>query len=227
MATVSGFINSDSASSSTSRGGSIGVGSAAQSDTQAAEQLDAASLLTMIRVLERRVADLDEQTKDFKKMKDEVKDWPEKLNSTRVHFIESLAAFVAFFTFVSGDFQLFRSVKDWTSALSLVLLSGGLLLAFVLLIAYIMSQDGKRVTKKPGIIGGIERHKFAALFGLSASLMVMGILIIVLVQIFSINTDVQEPGSAKSTKIEVNTFSSSVSTSSQVILPLVASSTSL
>jgi hypothetical protein len=54
-----------------------------------------------------------------------------------------LAIFVALFTFISIEFQIFRSFTSWQSAASLTLILLGALTFFVLLVDYLLAKRTK------------------------------------------------------------------------------------
>ncbi|HET7640784.1 MAG TPA: hypothetical protein VFK47_18895 [Ktedonobacteraceae bacterium] len=101
------------------------------------------------RKLENVIASLAEKAKELQKngqgLQDKFDRLDQAIQSEKLQAIQILAIFVAFFTFVSVQFQLFASVKDglMTIALSMLLLSS--LLIFVSLVFlgvdYFRKQD--------------------------------------------------------------------------------------
>jgi hypothetical protein len=65
----------------------------------------------------------------------------ESFDRQKISVIESLAVFVALFTFVSIEFQLFRSVNSWLTASAFTLLFLGGLLLFCGVVEKIMTWD--------------------------------------------------------------------------------------
>lgn len=71
---------------------------------------------------------------DFRKETDlKIEDTKTKINQTQLKLVESLGIFIALFTFISTSFQIFQN-KDVTfnHAVSLILIIGGVLMAFIL-----------------------------------------------------------------------------------------------
>ncbi|MDP2671650.1 MAG: hypothetical protein Q8P13_04315 [bacterium] len=80
--------------------------------------------------------------KEFNSQEDRVKKVEDKLDENRTQLIETLGLFVALFTFISIEFSLFKQVTVFSAAVSLTLISAGLLTFFVLLL-HVVLRTGK------------------------------------------------------------------------------------
>ncbi|MBX4211570.1 MAG: hypothetical protein KW806_02145 [Candidatus Yanofskybacteria bacterium] len=91
---------------------------------------------------------LKEQLEDLNKIERKLNGFEnrvdKKIDSSRTSVIEFLALFVALFTFVSIEFQVFHSFKSWRAAASLSFILLGSLLLFVIVIHLMLHQDRKK-----------------------------------------------------------------------------------
>lgn len=85
----------------------------------------------------------------------EVKDIKSGTEKIKTQFIESLAVFVALFTFVSIDFQIFRVLNDIFSATGLVFITAGLLCGFLMLMDYLLVSDFTSDRKRRSVVIGL------------------------------------------------------------------------
>lgn len=95
----------------------------------------------------------------------------------RINVINSLGIFVALFTFVSVEFQLFQSLTSFTQYISLTLILSGVLMFFVLFLDFIGQRNKHAKFNFPK---DIKSHKWSLhqlLFGLCFMLILFGILI--------------------------------------------------
>lgn len=95
-----------------------------------------------------KIKDLQDKLKEVKDFKSEVY---EKLSDTKTKIIESLGIFVAFFTFVSVQFQIFDRAENLSNSfltgLTLILLGG--LTTFICLLDQVLNdhKEEKRLRK--------------------------------------------------------------------------------
>lgn len=89
------------------------------------------------------------QTETVKELKRRLQEENSRdINELKTKVVELLAVFVALFTFVSLDFSLLKAgVHIWVSA-ALILIAGGLLLSFLLVMHYIL-RDKDANKEKP------------------------------------------------------------------------------
>lgn len=79
-----------------------------------------------------------------KKVEDEVNKIKIELNDYKAKIIEVLAIFVALFTFVSVDIQVFKTDISTLSAMGFTLVMLGALLLFILVLAYLFDEEKKK-----------------------------------------------------------------------------------
>ncbi len=70
-----------------------------------------------------------------------VKTLNDKIEESSTKSTEILAVFVGLFTFVSIDFQIFKSITEWNAAAGLVLMSGGIMASFIALTDMVISTS--------------------------------------------------------------------------------------
>lgn len=87
---------------------------------------------------EKQVGNLKIQIENTKT---EIQKIKEKTESMQIKSIEMLGVFVALFTFVSLDFSILKSSVSLGVSVSLILIAGGLLLSFLLLMHFILFQE--------------------------------------------------------------------------------------
>ncbi|MFA6177443.1 MAG: hypothetical protein WC694_00935 [Candidatus Paceibacterota bacterium] len=88
-------------------------------------------------LLDNRTKNLEKTADRVEKRIDKVED---KIRDSNLNTIETLAIFVALFTFVSIEFQIFRSFSSWEAAASLSLILLGTLTFFVVLIVSLIDK---------------------------------------------------------------------------------------
>ncbi|MFH1233419.1 MAG: hypothetical protein V1649_02085 [Patescibacteria group bacterium] len=76
-------------------------------------------------------------------IREQVEPIKDDLNDYKVKMIEVLAIFVALFTFISVDIQIFKSDISKLSALGFTLIMLGTLLIFIIILAYIFDSKNK------------------------------------------------------------------------------------
>jgi hypothetical protein len=87
-------------------------------------------------LIETQKQEINETLKNYKS------DFDKKIDKDKFKVVELLGIFVALFTFVSVDFQLFKSESvSFTIALSLVLITAGILLIFILTLEVILNPE--------------------------------------------------------------------------------------
>ncbi len=111
--------------------------------------------LTTLNLLQTQIEDLRSSLKDeeqqrikiqkeFKKQREDINnaldETKERIENNRNDNVQTLAVFVALFTFISVDFQIFKQISDFYSALSLVMILLGALTFFVLLLNQVLSK---------------------------------------------------------------------------------------
>ena len=89
-----------------------------------------------IATLEKKTGDETDRVKKLEERTERISDDFRSLNTKN---IETLGIFVALFTFVSVDFQILRG-GDLDTAISILLLSAGILMAFVLILHAVISE---------------------------------------------------------------------------------------
>lgn len=101
----------------------------------------------------------------------------DKIDDSKLKTIETLGIFVALFTFVSVEFQFFRTFDNWLSIVSFTFILLGSLLTFVTVINYYLSE-----TKEKKEVNGKEeiKSKFWSLIIIWMFLMSIGILLFTL-----------------------------------------------
>ncbi len=90
----------------------------------------------------------DEDTKryqdNFKKLEKntakKINNLQDEIRSIQIKSVEMLGVFVALFTFVSLDFSILKSSVNLGVSVSLILVAGGLLLTFLLLMQYMLFE---------------------------------------------------------------------------------------
>lgn len=121
--------------------------------------------------LEKQQASYIQDTKNdldiFKnEVKNEVKNGIKiEIAETKVKVIETLGVFVALFTFVSLDFTLLKGDVNPLVSVALILVAGGLLLAFILTMHYILTSE-KATRGKPFAIWLLSLILLAAGIGI-------------------------------------------------------------
>ncbi len=118
-------------------------------------QAEGADPFTYISRISQMAKDIEEDfKKKSEKIKDEIKTSEDRLNKkiddSKLKIIETLGIFVALFTFVSIDFQVFRAYKNPWSIGGLILILLGSLTMFLILLDYLIinSYANNKIKKK-------------------------------------------------------------------------------
>ena len=125
-----------------------------------------------------------------------------RIEEIRINVINSLGVFIALFTFISVEFQLFQSLTSFTQYLSLTLILSGVFMFFVLFLDFV-SQKNKH--SKFTLPKDIKSHRWSLhqfLFGLCLILISLGILIGIIPKKQELNNIVNNGSS-----ININKFS--------------------
>lgn len=127
--------------------------SVGQSENNIKDLLFSQEVNTKLQDLGDKAQSLERQTDEhFKDLEDKFDKKTDRLNeqlkADRLQSIQILTLFVAFFTFVSVEFQLFSSLKDDLSVAALSLLLCGSLLLFVAPVLMLSNTKGKTVGRK-------------------------------------------------------------------------------
>ncbi len=101
---------------------------------------------TRISAIEARVSDWAEASeKSFEQaIRSQEEEFRKRIDEVKEKTLTTLGIFVALFSFVSIDFQIFKTVTEWTTAVGLVFISGGLLACFALLVDLLVSSTFDR-----------------------------------------------------------------------------------
>jgi len=92
--------------------------------------------------------DIENKTKSFETKIDETRDiFEQKIDSSRIKIIETLGIFVALFTFVSVEFQMFRIFHTPSSIGGLTLILLGSLISFLLVLDFVINSSDNIKTK--------------------------------------------------------------------------------
>lgn len=91
--------------------------------------------------------EIDKYESRIEKIKDGL---DKKIDDSKIRVIETLGIFVALFTFVSIDFQVFKSYKDPLTISGLILILLGSLSMFIVLLDYLVinSDHGNKIKKE-------------------------------------------------------------------------------
>ncbi len=138
----------------------------------------------------------EEEDKSLTKLKGDIRGLNsqiKKLSSNQIRIIETLGIFVALFTFISVNIQIFRNVSDLLSAIlfSIILAAlTGIIILTVILVIHSYEKEDKSWWKK-----------FRILIGLFIGLIVLG-LIGSLVFKLKLNPDINKENSQINTEIQ-------------------------
>lgn len=78
----------------------------------------------------------------------------EKTERIQMKSVEMLGVFVALFTFISVDFSFLKDSRNFEASVSFILIAGGLLLAFLLVMDMMLFPNLERGTSKEKIVSG-------------------------------------------------------------------------
>lgn len=90
--------------------------------------------------IERKIAAMADETQ--KKIEGDVSIIKEKIEESKARVFETLALFVALFTFLSLQVQIMKDERNINNIVGLVLISGGLITFFVLILDIMVKSKG-------------------------------------------------------------------------------------
>jgi len=137
------FSDSQKSSSESFSVAPVGVGeSQSPSSNTGSSSVNAKAVLSdqSIEIIIKKLLDT-KQIKAITDDMDKLKGDTDKLRESQFSIIEILGIFVALFTFISVEFQIFRSFTSWKAGASLTLILLGSLLFFIVVIGLILNRN--------------------------------------------------------------------------------------
>lgn len=95
-----------------------------------------AEIRSQLYLYQQRVLGLEQKLSDTDK----------KIEQSKDKNIETLGLFVALFTFISVEFSLFRTITDFSAAVSISFIAAGLLIFFVLILHLVIISSGNNTS---------------------------------------------------------------------------------